>query len=106
MMAQGVSAHVGKVRALRFVRGPAIPGDPALAPSARRLEADPQCYVLSGGYDGYVKSWTFPRLTLAAGFAADSAIIAADATDDCQVLVAGDAQGCAHFLCLELFAGA
>lgn len=57
--------------------------------------------VVTAGYDRYVRVWRFPDLSPIAGFAADSAVAAVDASDDGSMLVAGDAQGAVHFLRLE-----
>jgi WD40 repeat protein len=100
-MIHGVSAHTGKVRALRFITGRRPADDGGFAMGTPPSTLDPQGRVLSGGYDGYLKCWSLPGLTLDATFCADSAIMAADATDDGRIVVAGDAQGCAHFLRVE-----
>ena len=56
---------------------------------------------ISAGYDRYVKVWRFPEMTPVASFATDSAVAAVAGSDDGRLFVAGDTQGCAHFLGLE-----
>jgi len=87
-MVLSVAGHVDKVRTLRLL------GDPSAAGRGGRL-------AISGGYDSYLKVWTFPQLEYLAGFAADAAIMAAGCTDDGALILAGDAQGCARFLSLQ-----
>jgi len=55
-------------------------------------------YAVSSSYDRYVKIWTIPELTIKGAFAADSAIAATAVSENGDVIVAGDGQGCAHFL--------
>lgn len=71
-------AHAGKVRVLGF-------------------QADGR-FAYSAGYDRYFRVWRLPQAQPVAAFAADSAISAAATTDNFELIVAGDAQGCAHFL--------
>ena len=73
-----VAGHSARVRAI------------ALAADGRR--------AFTGAYDRYLKAWTLPELDPLAAFAADAAIAAAGASADGTLVVAGDAQGCAHFL--------
>ena len=54
--------------------------------------------AFTGAYDRYLKAWALPELDALAAFAADAAIAAAGASADGTLVVAGDAQGCAHFL--------
>ncbi len=55
-------------------------------------------FAYSGGYDRCVRIGKLPEAKLVAAFTADSAIGTATVTDDFGRVVAGDAQGCAHFL--------
>lgn len=55
-------------------------------------------YAFSGSYDRYLKAWSMPALQLRASFAADAAIAAVATSDGGETVIAGDAQGCAHFL--------
>ena len=57
--------------------------------------------VVSAGYDRYVKLWRFPEMTFLTAFVTDSAVSAVAGSDDGRLFVAGDAQGCAHFLRFE-----
>lgn len=73
-----IQPHTAKVRSLCFA------GDGLVA--------------FSGSYDRYVKAWAMPSLEPKTAFAADSAIAAVDASASGDMVVAGDAQGCVHFL--------
>jgi WD40 repeat protein len=73
-----VQGHAGRVRSLSFVGTGG--------------------FAFSSSYDRYLKAWTIPALESSTAFAADSAIAAAAASETGQMVVAGDAQGCAHFL--------
>lgn len=55
-------------------------------------------FALSSSYDRYLKAWAIPDLESRTAFAADSAIAAAAVSGTANMVVAGDAQGCAHFL--------
>ena len=57
--------------------------------------------AVSSGYDRHVKVWRFPDMALLASFVTDSAVTSVAASGDGRLVLAGDAQGCAHFLCLE-----
>jgi WD40 repeat protein len=76
-----VEAHAGKVRSLCFAGNERV--------------------ALSSSYDRYVKAWAMPQLELQSSFAADSAVAAVAVSDTGESIVAGDAQGCAHFLRFE-----
>jgi len=76
-----IEAHAGRVRSLQILPRVGL--------------------AVSAGYDRYVKIWRFPEMTLVTSFATDSAVAAAAASDDGRLIVAGDAQGCAHFLRFE-----
>lgn len=73
-----VAGHAARVRAVAFTA------------DGRR--------AFTGAYDRYLKAWAIPALDPLAAFAADAAIAAAGASADGTLVVAGDAQGCAHFL--------
>lgn len=74
----------------------------AHAERVRSLQILPKAGLfISAGYDRYVKVWRFPEMTPVASFATDSAVAAVAGSDDGRLFVAGDAQGCAHFLGLE-----
>lgn len=77
---KSVEAHNGRVRSLQVV--------PTLG------------VAISGGYDHYIKVWSFPEMTPITSFATDSAVAAVAVSDE-GLIVAGDAQGCAHFLRIE-----
>jgi len=55
-------------------------------------------FAFSSSYDRYLRAWTIPTLESSTAFAADSAIAAAAVSENGEVVVAGDAQVCAHFL--------
>jgi len=74
-------AHAGRVRSL------------AMAADRRS--------IVSAGHDRKVRVWRFPDMTPLAAFVADSAVTAVAASADGRLIVAADAQGCAHFLRLE-----
>lgn len=76
-----VAAHGGRVRTICISAGGEL--------------------ATTGSYDRYLKVWSVPRLLTRASFAADSAISAAAASEAGDLIVAGDAQGCAHFLRFE-----
>ncbi|MEO7117211.1 MAG: TIR domain-containing protein [Caldimonas sp.] len=76
-----VQGHAGKVRSLCFVGSGA--------------------FALSSSYDRYLKGWRIPALESSTAFAADSAIAAAAVSETGDMVVAGDAQGCAHFLRID-----
>ena len=73
-----VEAHAGRVRSLCF------------AGTGRT--------AFSSSYDRYVKAWAVSELEVRSAFAADSAVAAVAVSDAGDRIVAGDAQGCAHFL--------
>ena len=73
-----VQGHTGRVRSLCFVASGA--------------------FAFSSSYDRYLKAWAIPALESSTAFAADSAIAAAAVSETGDIVVAGDAQGCAHFL--------
>lgn len=54
--------------------------------------------AFSSGADRYVRLWKIPGLLPAQKFACDAAIDAAGLSADAHLVVAGDAQGCLHFL--------
>ncbi len=81
-----VQGHAGKVRALCF-------------------SADGRV-AFSGSYDRYLKAWTVPAFVPLAAFAADAAIATVACSGASPLVVAGDAQGCTHFLRLEAAAAA
>jgi WD40 repeat protein len=55
-------------------------------------------FAFSSSYDRYLKAWAIPALESRTAFAADSAIAVAAVSEAGSMVVAGDAQGCAHFL--------
>ncbi len=76
-----IQGHAARVRSLSFAASGAL--------------------AFSTSYDHYLKAWAMPTLELRAAFAADSAIAAAAVSETGNLIVAGDAQGCAHFLRFE-----
>lgn len=73
-----VQGHAARVRSLCFARNGG--------------------FAFSSSYDRYLKAWAIPALESKTAFAADSAIAAAAVSESGNMVVAGDAQGCAHFL--------
>ena len=78
-----VQGHAGRVRSLCFVGNGG--------------------FAFSSSYDRYLKAWALPALESRTAFAADSAIAAAAVSETGEMVVAGDAQGCAHFLRFDGF---
>ena len=76
-----VHGHAGRVRSLCFVGSGG--------------------FALSSSYDRYLKAWSIPALESRTAFAADSAIAAVAVSKTGDMVVAGDAQGCTHFLRLD-----
>lgn len=76
-----VEAHAGRVRSVCF------------AANART--------AFSSSYNRYVRAWAIPEPEVRSSFAADSAVAAVAVSEQGDNIVAGDAQGCAHFLRFE-----
>ncbi len=92
----------GTLRLWRFPSGELLASVPAHAARIRTIciSAGGEL-AMSGSYDRSFRIWSVPDLNPRAAFAADSAISAAAASDTGDLIVAGDAQGCAHFLYFE-----